>query len=157
MTKLGPIPEGETQYWITSVRPDEHRTDEESIRNSVGREREWGLGGAKAPGRKSMKPGDWICFYATKLGVVAHARIASSPRQTSHPAMRDPTEGEWRFCLDSVKLYLDRPVVIDDALRDRLEAFQGRDPSPNWGWFVHGSRRVTRHDFHVLSGQALGE
>lgn len=100
-----------------------------------------------------MAPGDRICFYAAKIGVVGHARIASAPRETSHPTMLDPEGHEWRFGLDSVQLYLEKPVVIDEALRERLEAFEGRDPTDNWGWFVRGSKRVTGDDFGILTGQ----
>ena len=153
MTKLGSPLDGETQYWITSVKTDKHRTAEEAIRNSVGHDHEWGLGGPKAPSRKSMKPGDWICFYAVDIGVVAHAPIASSPQQTSHPSMLDPTEGEWRFRLDSPALYLEKPLVIDEPLRARLEALDDTPPSANWGWLVLGSKRVTQHDFAILTGQ----
>ena len=30
---------------------------------------------------KRIKPGDWICFYATTNGIVAHAQVDSYPEK----------------------------------------------------------------------------
>ncbi len=78
-----------------------------------------------------MKRGDRICFYAAKIGVVAHAWLASAAREPSPPAILDAHGHEWRFALDSVEMYLDNPVVVDKAPRARLDAFQGRDAGSN--------------------------
>jgi hypothetical protein len=155
MRKNSPLPEGEPQYWITSARSDDKRTAEEAIRKSVGRDREWGLGGERSRGKRAMTPGDWICFYAAQEGVVAYARIDSAPEETSHPPLLDPEGHEWRFRLDSIELFLEKPVVIDEALRKRLDAFKGRDPRRNWSWLVQWSNRVTEHDFRILTGQQV--
>ncbi|MGC8839403.1 MAG: hypothetical protein ACP5UM_13415 [Anaerolineae bacterium] len=119
----------------------------------VGKERVYGFG-EKTPGRKHLKPGDWMCFYATGVGVVAHARVATPPRQEHHPAIRHPEDYPWVFQVKDVRLYLDAPVVIDHALRSQLDAFQGRDLEKSWAWFVQATRRLTRHDFDLLTGQA---
>jgi hypothetical protein len=47
---------------------------EEGIQTLVGQEKIY-ASGERTPGRKHIKPGDWICFYATTKGVMAHARI----------------------------------------------------------------------------------
>jgi len=39
------------------------------------------------------------------------------------------------------------------ALRSKLDAFTGRDPSQPWSWFVQGTKVITEHDFSVLTGQ----
>jgi hypothetical protein len=64
--KETPLPEtrtkDETSYWLTPVKSDETCTAEECIQSLVGREHIYAFGD-RTPGRKHLKPGDWICFY----------------------------------------------------------------------------------------------
>ncbi|MBI4302700.1 MAG: EVE domain-containing protein, partial [Chloroflexi bacterium] len=62
--------EGDAAYWLTPVKADKAETAEEVIQTLVGRERVYAFG-ERTPGRKHLKAGDWICFYATGKGVVA--------------------------------------------------------------------------------------
>lgn len=110
----------------------------------------------KSPGRK-VKPGDWICFYATATGVVAHARVRSSPVQKHHPLVRHPEKYPYVFEVDSVSIYTENPVVLSAELRAKLDAFQERDSSKRWAWFVQGTGRVIKHDFMLLNRQAKVE
>jgi hypothetical protein len=142
--------EGEAAYWLSPVKSTEEETAEEGIRELVGQEKIYAFS-ERTPGRKHLKPGDWICFYATTKGVVAHARITSRPEKQIHPKVREAERYPWVFGLDEAKLYLDNPVVIDAALRDNLDAFQGRDPNKNWAWFVQSTCRLTEHDFELLT------
>jgi len=142
-------------YWITPVKSDEEQAAEDVISSLVGREHIYAIS-ERTPGRKRIKRGDWICFYATTRGVVAHARIATNPEKRSHPAVGDPDKYNWVFELDDTQLYLDTPIVIDTSLRNRLDEFQGRDPNKSWAWFVQATRAITRQDFGVLTGQIGG-
>ena len=63
------------------------------------------------------------------------------------------TIGEYIFGLYNVRLYLDREIVIDVGLRSQLEAFAGKDPIKNWGWFVQSTHKLTKKDFLSLTGQ----
>lgn len=144
--------EGEVRYWITPTRPDEVQTAEECINTLVGQEGVYAFG-ERTPGRKKIKPGDWICFYATQNGVVAHARVTTVPEKKHHPKVVHPEKFPFVFGVDSQKLYLDEPVVIDAELRSRLERFEGRDPKRAWSWFVRWTRTVTKHDFELLTRQ----
>jgi hypothetical protein len=63
-------------YWLTSVKSDEKATAEDTVKLLVGREHVYAFGDG-TPGRKLIKPGDWICFYATGKGIIAHAKITS--------------------------------------------------------------------------------
>ncbi len=148
-------PEGiDVKYYLTPVAPDETCTAEECIKKLLG-------AGIYAVSENSLgrkvKPGDWICFYATATGVVAHARVKSPPVQKYHPLIMHPEKYSYVFELDSVSIYTENPVVLSAELRAKLDAFQGRDPSKRWGWFVQGTGRVTKHDFMLLTRQAKVE
>lgn len=98
-----------------------------------------------------MKPGDWICFYATGNGVVAHAKVVAKPEKKPHPKVHHSERYPWVFRLEDAKLYLDNPVIVDAEARSQLDAFYGRDPDKSWAWFVQATRRVTSHDFKTLT------
>lgn len=146
---------GEAAYWLTPVASDEEQRAEEVIQTLVSEEQIYAFG-ERTPGRKHIKPGDWICFYAAGNGVVAYARITSTPEKNPHPKVRDSKRYPWVFSLDCPHLYLDDPVVIDAELRTHLEAFGGRDPSKSWAWFVQATRNISEQDFKVLTRQQSG-
>lgn len=75
--------------------------------------------GDNTPGRKRIKPGDWICFYANGKGVVAHAKAESCPEHKPHKAVHDSARYPWVFRVSNTALYPDKPVVIDRDLRAR--------------------------------------
>ncbi len=137
-------------YWLTSVRADEKRSVEEIVQSLVGHDKVYGFGD-KTPGRKRLKPGDWICFYAGPKGVIAHARVASLPEKKRHPAITYPDKFPWVFELSDSQLYLDNPVLIDPALRSQLNAFRDRDPNGPWAWFVQATHKLDQHDFELLT------
>lgn len=139
-------------YWLTPVTDDEKQAAEEVIQTLVGQEHIYAFGD-KTPGRKHLKPGDWMCFYATGTGVIGHARVASVPERKSHPKVRSSEKYPWVFRVESAELYAKKPVVIDSALRSTLEVFQGKNPNTPWAWLVQATRKVSAHDFAVLTGQ----
>jgi hypothetical protein len=158
-TEVSPTPTGlpptqpviaEVAYWLTPVKADAMQTAEEVIHMLVGQESIYALS-ERTPGRKRFKPGDWIAFYATGNGIVAHAQVISAPEYKPHPRVRHAEQYPWVFCIGSPRLYLEEPVVIDAPLRRQLEAFHNRDEEKTWAWFVQATRRVTAHDFKVLT------
>jgi hypothetical protein len=147
-------PEGiDVQYYLTSVASDDTCTAEECIKKLLGA----GIFAASENLKRKVKPGDWICFYATATGVVAHARVKSPPVQKHHPLVKHPEKYSYVFEVDSVSIYTENPVVLSAELRAKLNAFQGRDPSKPWAWLVLGTQRVTKHDFMLLTRQAKVE
>jgi hypothetical protein len=144
-----PLSEGGSIYWLTSVKSDEKGTAEDTIKLLVGQEHIYAFGDG-TPGRKLIKSGDWICFYATGKGVIAHAKIVSTPEKKPHRLLRHPEKYPWTFQLDNVALYPDAPVVINAEARSSLDAFQGRDPNTPWAWFVQATHKLTEHDFNLL-------
>lgn len=134
-------------YWLTSVKSNEERTVESVIETFVGDRRIYAFG-EHTPGRKSLKPGDWICFYATGSGVVASAKVKTMPeRKPIVISEKYP----WVFEVESPSLFLDKPVIIDADLRARLDAFQNRAGDASWAWFVQATHKVSKHDFEQLT------
>jgi hypothetical protein len=133
----------------------EHDSDPdpiECIQTLVGQKLIYAFG-QRTPGRKHIKPGDWICFYATAKGVVAHARVTSIPERRKHSKVRQPEKYPWIFDLKDPQLYMDDPVILDTELRSKLDAFKGRDLDKRWAWYVQATRNVTSHDFNLLTRQ----
>lgn len=146
--------DGDPSYWLTPVSGKEGMTPEEVVYRLVGQDQIYGYG-KRTPGRKDLSPGDRLAFYASGEGVVAHAVVASSPEKKANPddhlATPDAQDYPYIFQLRNPTLYLDEPVVIDESLRGRLEAFEDRDLSKSWSWFVQSSREFSKHDFKVLT------
>jgi hypothetical protein len=141
---------GTTSYWLTAVKSFPDESAEECIAGLVGQKHVYGFG-ENTNGRKKIKPGDMIAFYANGKGVMAHATVASLPEKKTRYDASDPTQYPWLFALKDPGLYLDKPVVIDATIRSQLAAFSGKDYVKNWAWFVQGTGRVTKHDFDLLT------
>ncbi len=145
-----PSVETEAAYWLTPVKSDDKQTADEVIQTLVGEEKLYAFG-ERTPGRRHLKPGDWICFYATTNGVIAHAKVRSRPEKKKHPKVRNSEAYPWVFNLDNARLYDDKPVVIDAEVRGKLDAFKGRDPNKSWAWLVQATRKISKHDFQILT------
>jgi hypothetical protein len=143
----------ETSYWLTSVRSKGGQTASEVIDILVGQEKIFAFA-ERTPNRKYLKPGDRICFYESRRGVVAHAIVASKPENQPHPKVRNNQRYSWTFKLEQADLYLSDPIVINLTLVSRLEAFRGRDPSQAWNWLVQATTKLTENDFKILTGQS---
>lgn len=141
---------GETNYWITSVKGDEVSAAKETVQRLVKEAKIYAFGD-KTPGRKSLKPGDWICFYESTNGIIAHAQIESKPERKPHPAVKRADDFPWTFKLKAAKLYLDTPVIIDAELRGQLDAFKGKESNKPWSWFVQSTHRISQKDFKTLT------
>lgn len=142
----------EVCYWLTSVRSNEQATAAEIIRALVGQHQVYAFGD-HTPGRQRIKPDDWIAFYEKGNGVVGHARVASKPVNQAHPKVHHPELYHWTFHVKGALLYLDDPLVIDAEMRAQLDDFKNRDPNASWAWFVQATRRLSAHDFALLTRQ----
>ena len=138
-------------FWLSPVRSEDDETAEECIQRLVGKGHYYAFG-ERTPGRKNMKAGDHIAFYATTKGVVAHATLSSAPQKIPRPDDGAIVkEYPWVSALKDAHLYLDTPVAIDAKLRQQLDAFKGRNPDQGWAWFVQSTRKVSPHDFELLT------
>ncbi len=115
----------------------------------------WGMHKSTA-GRTRLKAGDYVCFYAALTGVVAHARIAGPADQIVSPAeWPEPYPVElpiYRVPLKDV-IWLPSPLKIDKTVQSQMDAFAGKRPEGNPGWLVQTTRRLSPHDFAVLTEQ----
>ena len=144
------INSGEETYWLTPVKSDEDETAEQCIQRLVGQENIYAIS-ERTPGRKEIKSGDWICFYANTKGIIAHAKVISNPEQKKHKEIRNSDKYSFVFNLKETGLYIDDPVIIDAGIRTSLDAFQGKDPIKRWAWFVQCTHKISKHDFSILT------
>jgi hypothetical protein len=54
--------------------------------------------------------------------------VASAPERKVVKFGKDPERFPWAFKVKDARYFFNKPVVIDAALRSRLDAFRGRDP-----------------------------
>ena len=148
--KAAPATSESPRYWLTPVASDDEMTAQQTVESLVGQEGVYAFS-ERTPGRTKLKPGDRICFYASGTGVIAHATVATIPAKKTHKKIRHPEKYPYLFGLKEAKLYLDNPVVIDQGLRAKLEAFEGREPQKSWAWFVQGTRSLVEGDFALLT------
>jgi len=137
-----------TAYWLTPVKAHADKAPEKVVRDLVINRHVYAFH-RQTQVRNSVKSGDWMCFYASGLGVVAHARVASEIENKVHRGV--PREYSWTFRLEEVHAYIDDPMVLDFAVRQELDAFRGRDLTKHWAWFVLTTRKITDNDFNLLT------
>lgn len=140
-----------SSYWLTPVKDDDVQSADECVRSLVVENGIYAFG-ENTPGRKRIKAGDLICFYATGRGVIGHATVTSSPVKTRHNAVRHPDKYEWVFGVMNPIVYFDHPRQLTQELRSQLDAFKGRDSARPWAWFVQSTGRLTERDFKLLTG-----
>lgn len=134
-------------YWLTPVRGT---NAEEVVKTLVSEEGIWAYGD-RTPGRNELKPGDWLCFYATGKGAIGHAKVMSIPEKKPHLKVLYSEKYPWTFKVDEAKLYLDNPKIIDAEMRKKLSAFKDKPLQQNWGWFLYSARKISEEDFKILT------
>ena len=113
----------------------------------------WGLG-QRTGYRKFFRPGDRLCFYAARIGVVAECIVTSPAFDLDRKKSPKPNlDVPYGIRLEDVRWFEDTPVVLTPEVRAELSAFQGRDLSKGWAWFVQGTSKLTVEDFELLIGQ----
>jgi hypothetical protein len=137
-------------YWISPVRSHDKQPTEEVIRILIGQERIYAFT-ERNPTKKRVKPGDWICFYAARKGIVAHARVISNPEFRPNPKVPNSDDYPWVFTLGQVRLYLEDALALDISMRKKLDCFKQLDTGKMWAWFVHTIHRISQHDFETLT------
>jgi len=112
----------------------------------------WGLG-QRTGYRKTFRPGDKLCFYAVRIGVVAECTITSPAFELDRKKSPKPhLDVPYGIRLKDVHWFEDTPVALTTEVRGELSAFQGRDLNKGWAWFVQGTSKLTADDFELLTG-----
>jgi len=145
-----PVEPESPRYWLTPVKDHEGETAQQCIERLVGQHQMYAFG-ERTPGRKRLKVGDHLCFYATGQGIMADAEVASVPERKPDTRVTHSKEFPFTFRLRKCALYVDRPVVLDAASRNELDAMKGRNPGGPWAWFVQGTHKITERDFNLLT------
>lgn len=144
-------PSGGPMYLLTPVSSEDGVSAEVTIRSLL--DQGVYVFGDRTTGRKSLNAGDKIAFYESGKGVVASADIASPAEQKKVKFAKDPDKYPWAFKVTNVQYFFDQPVILDASLRSQLDRYKGRDPAAPWSWFVQGTRKVSEHDFKILTRQ----
>lgn len=140
-----------SNYYIVPVGSLSGLPGESIIDELVGQHRLFGL--TKGSGhRADIQEGDGLCFYLARRGVVAHGIATSRAELCEVPEMKGYANYPYIVRLQDVALYLQAPVVITRALREKLEAFQTRNID-HWNWFVLTTFKISEHDFRLLTRQ----
>ena len=143
---------GNTRFWLSPVGTRGDLAPLDVVRRTVGRGR-FGFS-RDAIQQMRLRPGDRLVFYASGEGIVAEAEVAERPFYSDDPEeeLRVPDADGFPFivALDDVTLY-ETPVEITQDLRQDLDAFEGKDPTAQWGWFVVTVREVTQADYQTLT------
>jgi hypothetical protein len=114
----------------------------------------WGLGQRTAY-RKSFCPGDRLCFYAVRIGIVAECTVESGAFELDRNGSPKPhLDVPYGIRLKDVRWFEHAPIALTPAVRAQLSAFQGRDLSRSWAWFVQGTSKLTAEDFELLTGRS---
>ena len=146
-------PEEETRYYLSPIQWKGLASPMEAVGKLLSASKY--AFGERTPCRKHIKPGDRICFYASGLGVFAHATIATAPKHEPLPKLtRDPESYPWTFSLADVVIYEDDPIPMSTDVRKQLSAFEEADLGKNWGWFVTATKELTANDFRVLTSES---
>lgn len=136
--------------FLTPVKDEEDATVRETLESLLGNDVY--VFGDHTAGRAVLRAGDRICFYHSRVGVVADAEIASTATKKQVEFAKSPDKYPWAFAVKNVHFYFDSPVLLSPGLRGALDAFAKHDPNGMWSWFVQGTRYVTAHDFARLTG-----
>lgn len=154
-TKVGFGTNSDRGYWVLPAGERLDITAMDTLKAMLAKNI-WGMY-KSTPGRKRLKGGDCVAFYAAKVGVVATAEVAAPadqllPKQEL-PKGLDVPEPVYRVPLRKVH-WLRHPVPIDESVRAQLDAFQGKPTTGVWSWFIQTTRQVSEHDFRLLTAEA---
>jgi hypothetical protein len=142
-------------YWLVPASGHQGLTSVQSLQAWLSQDM-WGFWESTA-GRKAIRPGDWIAFYAVKSGVVAYARVSGLPDTlVSSAEWPEPVPQEvpvYKVPLADVT-WLPKAISITVSKRAELDAFKGRNVKGNWAWLVQTARRLSDMDFLRLTGRA---
>jgi hypothetical protein len=143
---------GDTMYLLTAVRNYRGLKAEQIVRQLV--EAGWYVFTDYAIGQKQLKPGDRLCIYVTGKGVACDVTVDSAPELGHVPGVVLDEKYRWRLRVRDARYYFQSPIKVTPELRLRLDAFKGMDPTEDsWAWLVAGRRKLTAHDFAVLTGR----
>jgi hypothetical protein len=154
-TPVPAAPAAGPSFHLIPVSDTNTETAAECVQRMVQRSGVWAFT-ERAAGRSQLAVGDHVCFYASGIGVVAHARVSAAPVRQAHPAVDAPEEFPWTVGLSDARLYTESPVAIDADRRASLEAFAvASEPArQNWSWFVQSTHRLYESDFQRITRQS---
>jgi hypothetical protein len=140
------------RYWLTPVADRGELSPEDVIQQTVGNG-QFGFS-SDAMQRMRLRPGDQVAFYGSQTGVVAEATVQSRPARVDNPSqeLQIPEADSYPYIVDLGQTRVfDEPVELSERVREALDAFEGKDPSDSWGWFVLTVRELSAEDYETLT------
>jgi hypothetical protein len=134
-------------YWLTSIKAENNEKTITRINTLIGEHKIFAT-------RHQLAKDDWICLYAAKMGIVGYARIATIPEMKRDPVLFQTQKELWAFQLQDITLFVQSPVIPNEKIRGSLDAYKGRKTGGNWGWFFQATRKISEHDFKILTKQS---
>jgi hypothetical protein len=139
----------EPRYWVAIFSGDEVGAPDHMLTSVIAQRRILAISGAPGSTSDQASPGDWVCFFVPRTGIVGHAQLGATI-EDSAKVVRHARRFSRVYRLSDVALY-DRPVV--QALRaDRPFAVPPADP-PLAGPFLSP---IARRDFLALMAHGQG-
>jgi hypothetical protein len=105
--------------------------------------------------REKLRPGDWVAFYGSQIGVLAYAQVAGRADtmldEKDWPEPGRPRANVFKLPVSDVT-WLPSPVLVP-PLVGQLLSFRDKRPAArrNWAWFVNSTRRIPEADFRLLT------
>ena len=145
--------EGGPRYWLLPCSSGKDGSDPAELLHYWLDKGFWGLRQA-SPGRTQLHEGDYACFYVSKLGFAATARLAGPAdilvAQEEWPEPSPPSGPIYKVPLREIS-WLSSPLPLTNTLCAKLDWFKGRDPDGRFGFLVQTARSITPHDFQLLT------
>jgi len=135
-------------YWLSSIKSDTPEKTVERAKKLFSEHKIFAFTGLIA----AVTKGDFVCIYAAKIGMVCGAKVSSTPEFTKNPELFNTQVPLWTFKLEDVRLFIDKPIVPNIEVRKKMDAYRGKSIERNWGWLFQGIRKISEHDFHILTG-----
>jgi hypothetical protein len=105
----------EPEFWVATITGDEASTPEQLLASVIANRHVLAISHAGRLPSHQGAPGDWVCFFVPRKGIVGHARLASLV-EDSAKVVRDGRRFSCVYRLADLTLYERRPII--QALRN---------------------------------------
>ncbi len=105
----------EPEFWVATITGDEASTPEQLLASVIADRHVLAISHAGRLPSHQGAPGDWVCFFVPRKGIVGHAQLASAIEDGAR-VVRDTGRFTRVYRLAHVTLYERRPII--QALRN---------------------------------------
>lgn len=99
-----------------------------------------------------LADGGLVCFYASKTGIVAKAKVNCKPFETSDSKAKNLSH-PWEFAISGYKSWLNKPIKLGKGTDPLVSLDMYRESPSNWQRNLRSPSKVSKHDFELLTGE----